>query len=86
MVNVFLRLRCRDCGQDTLVLFSYKRRGFYPSCRAQRMAQAVGHLVDRVIPHVPVHQWVLSLPIHVHLLLVAQPKLFTPVLQGVLYR
>ena len=34
-------------------------------------------------PHVPVHQWVLSLPIPLRLLLAAQPKLVTPVLQVV---
>jgi len=27
------------------------------------MAQTAAHLVDHVIPHVPVRQWVLSLPI-----------------------
>jgi hypothetical protein len=40
-------------------------------------------LVDHVIPHVPVRQWVLSLPIPLRLLLAAQPKLVTPVLQDV---
>ncbi len=37
------------------------------------MAQTAAHLVDHVIPHVPVRQWVLSLP-------TPQPKLVTPVL------
>ena len=36
-----------------------------------------------VIPHVPVRQWVLSLPVPLRLLLAAQPKLATPVLQVV---
>ena len=49
------------------------------------MAQTAAHLVDHVIPHVPVRQWVLSLPIPLRLLLEAQPKLLTPVLQ-VLHR
>jgi len=35
------------------------------------------------LPHVPVRQWVLSLPIPLRLLLAAQPKLVTPVLQVV---
>ena len=39
--------------------------------------------MDHVIPHVPVRQWVLSLPIPLRLLLAAQPKLVTPVLQVV---
>jgi len=40
-----------------------------------------GALVDHVIPHVPVRQWVLSLPIPLRVLLAAQPELVTPVLQ-----
>jgi Putative transposase len=47
------------------------------------MAQTAAHLVDHVIPHVPVRQWVLSLPIPLRVLLAAQPKLLTPVLQVV---
>jgi hypothetical protein len=34
-------------------------------------------------PHVPVRQWVLSLPIPLRVLLAAQPELVTPVLQVV---
>ncbi len=45
------------------------------------MSQTAAHLIDHVIPHVPVRQWVLSPPIPVRLLLAAQPKLMTPVLQ-----
>lgn len=47
------------------------------------MSQTVAHLVDHVIPNVPVRQWVLSLPIPLRLLLVARPELVTPVLQVV---
>ena len=47
------------------------------------MAQTAAHLVDHAIPHVPVRQWVLSLPIPLRLLLAAQPKLVAPVLQVV---
>jgi len=43
------------------------------------MAQTAAHLVDHVIPRVPVRQWVLSLPIPLRLFLVAQPKWVTPV-------
>ena len=45
------------------------------------MAQTAAHLVDNVIPRVPVRQWVLSLPTPLRLLLAAQPVLVTPVLQ-----
>ena len=45
------------------------------------MSQTATHLVEHVIPHVPVRQWVLSLPIP--LLLAAHRELRTPVLQVV---
>jgi Transposase zinc-binding domain len=83
LAHGFLRLHCGDCGHDKLVAFSCKRRGFCPSCGARRMAQTAAHLGDHVIPHVPVRQWVLSLPIPLRLLLAEQPKLVTPVLQVV---
>ena len=47
------------------------------------MAQTAAHLVEHVILHVPVRQWVLSLPIPLRLLRAAQPKRVTPVLQVV---
>ena len=50
----FLRLGRGDCGHDKLVAFSCELRGFCPSCGARRMAQTAAHLVDHVIPHVPV--------------------------------
>ena len=83
LAHGFLRLRCGDCGHDKLVAFSCKRRGFCPSCGARQMSQTAAHLVDHVIPHVPVRQWVLSLPIPLRVLLAAQPELVTPVLQVV---
>ncbi len=51
LAHGFLRLRCGDCGQDNLVAFSCKRRGFSPSYGARRMAQTAAHLVDHVVPH-----------------------------------
>jgi Transposase zinc-binding domain len=83
LAHGFLRLRCGECGHDKLLAFGCKRRGFCPSCGARRMSQTASHLVDHVIPHVPVRQWVLSLPIALRLLLAAQPELVTPVLQVV---
>jgi hypothetical protein len=58
----FLRVHCSACGLDRLVAFSCKGRGFCPSCVGRRMADTAAHLVDRVLPRVPVRQWVLSLP------------------------
>ncbi len=83
LAHGFLRLRCGDCGHDKLLAFSCKRRGFCPSCGARRMSQTDAHLVEHVIPHGPVRQWVLSLPIPLRMLLAAQPELVTPVLQVV---
>jgi hypothetical protein len=45
--------------------------------------ETAAHLVDHVIPQVPVRQWVLSLAIPLRLFLAAQPELITPVLQVV---
>ena len=45
------------------------------------MAQSAAHMVDCVIPRVPVRQWVLSFPIPLHILLAAHPELLSPLLQ-----
>ena len=83
LAHGFLRLRCGECGHDKVLVFCCKRRGFCPSCGARRIAQTAAHLVDYVIPRMPVRQWVLPPPIPLRLLLAAQPKLVTPVLQVV---
>jgi hypothetical protein len=81
LAHGFLRLRCSECAHEKLVAFSCKRRGFCPSCGARRMAETAAHLVDRVIPPVPVRQWVLSFPIPLRILFAAQPQLLAPLLQ-----
>jgi len=58
----FARLRCTRCRSERLVAFSCKGRGFCPSCGGRRMAEGAAHLVDHVLPDVPVRQWVLTLP------------------------
>jgi len=58
----FLRLHCDACHRDLLVAFTCQGRGVCPSCAARRMANTAAHIVDRVLPAVPVRQWVLSLP------------------------
>ena len=45
------------------------------------MAQSAAHLVDCVIPRVPVRQWVLSFPIPLRILFAAHPELLSPLLQ-----
>ena len=51
-----------------------------PAARA-RMAETAAHLVEHVIPRVPVRQWVMSFPIPLRNLFATQPQLLSPVLQ-----
>ena len=81
LAHGFLRLRRAECAHEKLVAFSCKRREFCPSCGAQRMVETAAHLVEHVIPPVPVRQWVVSFPIPLRILFAAQPQLLTPVLQ-----
>lgn len=73
LAHGFCRVHCAQCGENELVAFSCKRRGFCPSCGARRMADLAAHLVDSVLPDVPVRQWVLSLPHRVRLLCAYDP-------------
>ena len=57
----FLRLFCRTCKTDQLVAFSCKVRGLCSSCDGRRMTELAAHIVDSVIPVVPVRQFVLTL-------------------------
>jgi hypothetical protein len=65
----FARFQCVDCHAERFVPFSCKGRGFCPSCGGRRMAERAAHLVDHVLPAVPVRQWVLSLPYRLRCLL-----------------
>jgi len=80
----FVRVHCAGCGHDRLVAFSCKGRGFCPSCGGRRMAESAAHLVDRVLPAVPVRQWVLSLPFGLRYALAREHALLTAVLQVVM--
>ena len=77
----FLRVRCAECAHEKLVAFSCKRRGLCSSCGARRMAETAAYRVDRVMPPVPVRQWVLSSPIPLRIVLAARPELLTPLLR-----
>ncbi len=81
----FLRVRCPNCGHERLVAFSCKGRGFCPSCGGRRMAETAAHLVDQVLPEVPVRQWVLSLPFELRYRLAYDRELSSDVL-GVFLR
>ncbi len=56
LAHGFLRASCRSCGEELVVAFSCKRRGVCPSCNARRMRSTAAHLVDSVLPDVPVRQ------------------------------
>jgi hypothetical protein len=58
----FTRCHCDACGHDLLVAFSCHGRSICPSCCGRRMANVAAFLVDRVLPDVPLRQYVLSLP------------------------
>ena len=77
----FARARCGDCHQERLVAFSCKGRGVCPSCTNRRMAEVAAHLRDRVIPRVPVRQWVLSVPKRLRPALARDPDLAGAVLR-----
>ena len=81
----FLRVQCETCHAEHLVAFSCKRRGFCPSCGARRMAESAALLVDEVLPHKPMRQWVLSVPFPLRFLFASQPKIMGKAL-GIVYR
>jgi hypothetical protein len=75
----FARARCGGCGADQLVAFSRKKRGVCPWCGGRRMSEKAAELVDRVLPEVPVRQWVLSLPWSLRMPVARDPALLTKV-------
>jgi ribosomal protein S27E len=71
----FLRVRCDTCHAEHLVAFSCKHRGVCPSCGARRMVESAALLVDEVLPHEPMRQWVLSVPFPLRFLFASQPAI-----------
>ena len=66
--------RCPRCQHDLLVPFSCKNRGLCPSCAGRRMAAQAAHLVDCILPAVPIRQFVLSFPFELSLLAATKPE------------
>ncbi len=60
--NGLARLKCGLCGHEMVTGYSCKRRGFCPSCIGRRMSDVAAHLVDEVLPEVPMRHWICSLP------------------------
>ena len=54
----FARLRCTGrCNETSLVAFSCKGRGLYPSCLGRKTCATAAHLIDDVMPlAVPLRQ------------------------------
>jgi hypothetical protein len=81
LAHGFARARCGDCGHERLIAFSCKGRGICPSCNTRRMAEVAAHLTDHVLPHLPVRQWVLSLPKRLRPYLHHNPEVASAVLR-----
>jgi len=79
----FLRVQCESCHHELLVAFSCKRRGFCPSCGARRMVESAALLVDSVLPHKPIRQWVLSVPFPLRWLFASEPRILSKALEVV---
>jgi Transposase zinc-binding domain len=80
LAHGFARVRCERCALEQLVLLSCKGRGFCPSCGGRRMTERAAHVVDEVLPPVPVRQWVLTLPYRLRYLLAWNHRLSRAVL------
>lgn len=84
LAHGFSRVRCKDCGDDRLVAFSCKVRGLCPSCDGKRMTELSAHLVDTVLPKIPVRQWVFTVPFALRYLLAWNAPLRSAVLAAFL--
>ena len=82
----FVRVRCLACGDELLVGFSCKGRGFCPSCNGKKAALAGKHLVDDVLPEAPYRQWTLSLPFRLRWLALKHPPVLDFALTALLQR
>jgi hypothetical protein len=77
----FVRMACSDCGLLRALPMSCKRRGLCPGCGARRKEDLARHLVERVLPHVAVRQYVLSPPAELVGLLAARPKVMSALIR-----
>src|SRR5207244_68488 len=75
----------RSAGRTAFAAVPYpaarEGRPWCPSCTTRRMHDTAARLVDRVLPHVPVRQWVLSLPRWARWQLARNPRLATRTLE-----
>jgi hypothetical protein len=81
LAHGFARFKCGDCPFERWVPFSCKSRAFCPSCDGKRMTSLAAELTDRVVPFVPVRQFVLSVPHRLRYLLAYDHTRCTAVLR-----
>ncbi|MFZ9521647.1 MAG: transposase zinc-binding domain-containing protein, partial [Silvanigrellaceae bacterium] len=79
----FGRVQCGSCQHEKIVPYSCKGRGFCPSCGARRMAEAAIHLVDELLPLVPVRQFVITFPVQLRLWMARSKSLCAKVCEKV---
>jgi len=60
--NGFARIRCSDCGAESLLMFSCHGRGFCPSCHAKRREEWGEWMREELILDVPHRQVVFTIP------------------------
>jgi ribosomal protein S27E len=58
----FARIRCPDCAEERLVMFSCRTRGFCPSCHAKRVEEWGEWMQETLLLDVPHRQVVFTIP------------------------
>ena len=58
----FARIRCPDCQEERLVMFSCRTRGFCPSCHAKRLEEWGEWMRETLLLDVPHRQVVFTIP------------------------
>jgi ribosomal protein S27E len=58
----FARIRCPDCGEERLLMFSCRTRGFCPSCHAKRLEEWGEWMREELLLDVPHRQVVFTVP------------------------
>ena len=58
----FSRIRCPDCREERLVMFSCRTRGFCPSCHAKRIEEWGEWMRESLLRDVPHRQVVFTVP------------------------
>jgi ribosomal protein S27E len=58
----FARIRCPSCGEERLLMFSCRSRGFCPSCHAKRLEEWGEWMREELLLDVPHRQVVFVIP------------------------